>query len=380
MNGRVPEDLTPIDDNLNRFAFVIHPLQVSYIREHPSFGWTRCLPDALLERIAAWVPPIYLSHIRGGQSPTTGQSVEGHLFTLGTTPRQMMRHSASFTYKRLAIAGHRAERYGAGIIGLGAFTSVVGDAGETIARELNIAVTSGNSLTVYAAVESAKLAIARMGICELRHGKAMVIGATGSIGSACSMLLAPEVREILLVSKDKSKLVKLKSKIQSVKPKSVVSIATSPNGLLAKCDLIITATSSIGKQIMDVLECKPGAVICDVAQPADIHEQDAARRPDVLVIKSGEVSLPMEVNWGYDMGLPPSRAYACLAETILLAMEGRFVDFTIGRNITQIQVQEIARLFHKHQFKLAELRSYGNTVTDEMYDYKRKLARAALVL
>ena len=37
-----------------------------------------------------------------------------------------------------------AERMGARIMGLGAFTSVVGDAGITVAHEADIAITSGN--------------------------------------------------------------------------------------------------------------------------------------------------------------------------------------------------------------------------------------------
>ena len=42
----------------------------------------------------------------------------------------------------------KAEKLGAKIVGLGAFTAVVGDAGITVARNLNIPVTTGNSYTV----------------------------------------------------------------------------------------------------------------------------------------------------------------------------------------------------------------------------------------
>ena len=52
-----------------------------------------------------------------------------------------------------------AERKGARIMGLGAFTSVVGDAGITVAHEADIAITSGNSLTVAATLEAAKQAV-----------------------------------------------------------------------------------------------------------------------------------------------------------------------------------------------------------------------------
>jgi hypothetical protein len=40
-------------------------------------------------------------------------------------------------------------------------------------------------------------------------------------------------------------------------------------------------------------------------------------------------------------------------------MEGRFEDYTLGRNITMERVKEIYRLFKKHQFRIAELRSRG---------------------
>jgi hypothetical protein len=62
---------------VNQFAFVIHPLDVSFIHKHPAFRWTRFFPDALVERIAAWLPPRPVAKIAGGQSPLTGQRIEG---------------------------------------------------------------------------------------------------------------------------------------------------------------------------------------------------------------------------------------------------------------------------------------------------------------
>jgi len=138
--------------------------------------------------------------------------------------------------------------------------------------------------------------------------------------------------------------------------------------------LIVTTTSAFGKRVIDISKCKPGAVICDVARPPDINKAEAALRPDVLVIESGEVLIPGEINFGYDIGLPPGVAYACLAETALLAMEGRFEDYTLGRNITMEKVKEIYRLFKKHQFRIADLRTFDEVVTEEMLAKKRALA------
>ena len=57
-----------------------------------------------------------------------------------------------------------------------------------------------------------------------------------------------------------------------------------------------------------------------------------AKRPDVLVIESGEIELPTKVKGMKSIGLPPNVIYACLAETIVLALEGRFEVFTVGRD------------------------------------------------
>jgi predicted amino acid dehydrogenase len=324
--------------------------------------------------VAAYIPPLYISRITGGQSPTTGQRIEGHLISLGATPRQMLRHGERFTYRRLNQAARMAERKGARIMGLGAFTSVVGDAGITVAHEADIAITSGNSLTVAATLEAAKQAVIKMGKSNLTTGKAMVVGATGSIGSICARLLAQAIFDVVLVSIEPEKLIDLKRTIESEAPGAHVTIGTRAEDLLADCDLIVTATSAFGQRIIDITQCKPGAVICDVARPPDINPAEAALRPDVLVIESGEVLIPGNIDFGYDIGLPPKTAYACLAETALLAMEGRFEDYTLGRNITIERVKEIYHLFKKHQFQLAGLRSFGRYVTDADVARKRELA------
>jgi predicted amino acid dehydrogenase len=366
--------LQPDQAGINRFAFVIHPLNVKFIHNSPLTWWTKYLPDDLVEATAAYIPPMYLSKITGGQSPTTGQRVEGHLITLGATPRQMMKHDEHFTYRQLNKCARIAERKGARIMGLGAFTSVVGDAGVTVAHEADIAITSGNSLTVAATLEAAKQAVIKMGAKDLTRGKVMVIGATGSIASVCSRLLAQAIKDVVLVSIEPEKLIELKRTILHETPDAQVTIATKAGDMATECDLIITATSAFGQRVLDITTCKPGAVVCDVARPPDINAAEAALRPDVLVIESGEVLIPGEINFGYDIGLPPKTSYACLAETALLAMEGRFEDYTLGRNIEMERVKEIFRLFQKHQFKIAGLRSFGKYITDEDVAAKCKLA------
>lgn len=358
----------------NRFAFVLHPLTVDYLANHPRYAWTRHLPSKLVEATAAHMPGRYVGTVTGGRSPATGRSVDGLIYALGATPRQMLTRPPEFTYRRINRAVQDAAERGAKIVGLGAFTKVVGDAGVTIAQRASIPVTTGNSLTIAATLETAKLTARRMGWADLARGKAMVVGATGAIGSVCSRLLAAAVKDVVLVSIEPPRLEALRRTILEETPDATVATDVSTVPWVGQCDLIVTATSAFGQRVLDVSQCKPGAVILDVALPPDISAEEAALRPDVLVVESGEVLIPGPVNFSFNIGLPQGVAYACLAEAALLAMEERFECFTLGRDVHPDRVKEIYRLFRKHEFQIAPLRTFGQLLTDELVAEKRARA------
>jgi len=125
------------------------------------------------------------------------------------------------------------------------------------------------------------------------------------------------------------------------------------------------------------MRVKPGCVITDVARPLDLPASEVAKRPDVLVIESGEILLPGEHVKMKNIGLPKGVAYACLAETIVLALEGRFENFTVGRAIEWEKVREIYKLGLKHGMKLAAISGVNGPFSDEDIARVRELALAA---
>jgi hypothetical protein len=129
--------------------------------------------------------------------------------------------------------------------------------------------------------------------------------------------------------------------------------------------MIVTSTSGAGKKILDITKVKPGCVITDVARPLDLPPSEVAKRPDVLVIESGEIELPTPVKGMKSIGLPKNVIYACLAETIVLALEGRFEVFTIGRDTEWEKVKEIYKLGIKHGMKLAAISGVKGVYSDE---------------
>jgi predicted amino acid dehydrogenase len=125
------------------------------------------------------------------------------------------------------------------------------------------------------------------------------------------------------------------------------------------------------------MDVKPGCVITDVARPLDLSAEDVAKRPDVIVVESGEIELPGEELRMRDIGLPPGVVYACLAETVALALEGRYETFTVGRAIEWPKVKEIYQLGLRHGMRLAAISGVNGVYTDEDIARVRRLALAA---
>ena len=334
-----------------------------------------------LEKAMAYAPPFVYSRVEGIRSPT-GVEAQGWLISVGGTPREIMRHGPEFTYRRLLEAAQMAKRLGAQIMGLGAFTKVVGDAGVTVARRAPLPITTGNSYSASGALWAAHEAVLRMRLLPTPKGrerlafKAMVVGATGAIGAACARLLVRAAEQVTLVSPETAKLLALKESILHETPDARVVLSANADTHIAAMDMVVTATSGAGKKVLDIMKVKPGCVITDVARPLDLPPSEVAKRPDVLVIESGEILLPGDVQMK-NIGLPKNVAYACLAETIVLALEGRFESFTVGRAIEWSKVHEIYQLGLKHGMKLAAISGVNGVFSDADIERVRELALAA---
>jgi predicted amino acid dehydrogenase len=366
----------------SRFAFVIHPLSQSFLTKvEPLRTIEKVSPPFVMdvvEKGMAYAPPMKYGRITGVVSPT-GDEAEGWLITVGGTPKELMSHSPEFTYSRLLAAADEAKKLGAQIMGLGAFTKVVGDAGVTVAKQAPLPITTGNSYSASGALWAAHDALERLDLAERDEqgrikGKAMVVGATGAIGSVCARLLALASDDLYLVSPETAKLLALKADMEREHPRARIHVAATPNEHLPEMDMIVTATSGAGKRVLDIMAVKPGCVITDVARPLDLSAEDVAKRPDVLVIESGEIELPGDDVQMRNIGLPPGVAYACLAETIALALDGRYETFTIGRNIEWEKVKEIYQIGLKHGMKLAAIAGVNGVYSDEDITRVRELA------
>lgn len=351
------------------FAFIIHPINVKDDVSHkfPILG--RTFTERQLDFLSRYFPPVYISEITGIRSTATGEEARGWFIACPFTPTTMLQMKTEAVYRKIVKCGNMAERLGAGIIGLGAYTSVVGDGGEAIAQRLAIPVTNGNAYTIYVAIEAFREAARVMGIL-LSETSAAVVGATGSIGRVCSEILADEVKELVIVGRN---------------PDAVEIIRKRCEGRFAEikagCDvsaiygsrMIITVTSQVSA-VVEPQHLIPGSVVLDVARPRDVSVRVAQARDDVLVIEGGMVDIPGEPDFHFNFGFPPGKAYACMAETIALALEGKHEDYTVGKEIERWRVDEIGAIAKRHGFKLSGFRSFEHAVTEEHINRVKSLA------
>ncbi|MFO7742576.1 MAG: shikimate dehydrogenase [Anaerolineae bacterium] len=283
------------------------------------------------------------------RSEGTGRQVEGWLLACPLTARQMLRLPPQVVYDKVVRAGRLGQKQGARILGLGAFTSVVGDGGVTVSQRLNMPVTTGNSLTVAMAVDALQAGAGKRSL-DLETATAAIVGASGSIGLACAEMLAPLVERLVLVGRQEIFVSQARAQVEAAGA-AKVRVSTQIADI-READLVLSATSAV-EPIIEPRHLKEGAVVCDVARPADVSPAVQQERKDVLVIKGGIVDVPSHVEFGFDFGLPTGQVYACMAEVMVLALEGRYESFSLGQRVQKEKVREIARLARKHGFQLS---------------------------
>ncbi len=346
---------------MDNFAFIVHPVDPKrdVQRKYPVLG--KVLPESAINFLSPYFPPVYISHITGITSRATGNEVEGWFIACPLTPQQMVSLPPGRVYDKVISTGKLAQKLGAKILGLGGYTSVVGDGGLTISQQLEIPVTTGDTYTVATAVEGTLKATAQMGI-DPAGAVAAVVGATGAIGKVCAQLLAMQVAEIILIGRSTAALEQVQA---AVKNMGQDRARISPNMLdLRRADIVLTVTNAV-HAVIESQHLKSGAVVCDVARPRDVSRQVLAERDDVLVIEGGVVSVPGSVNFNFDFGFPPGMAYACMAETITLALAGRYTCHSLGKQITLEQVQTISDMAGTHGFSVCGFRSFERAISDE---------------
>ncbi|NPV90921.1 MAG: aminotransferase class III-fold pyridoxal phosphate-dependent enzyme [Firmicutes bacterium] len=415
----------------NRFAFLIHyPGQAELVNATPSFEqWSAEQQEGFLEWSAREPQPELVCHVPAVRS-LAGATAEGWLIGVPFGAKQMMELPRRQVVETIQEAVDMAVDLGAQIVGLGAYTSVVTQGGRDV-QGRGVAITSGNSFTIAMAVEGVFKGAEMMGI-DIPSARGAVVGATGSIGRVCAILLSERVGMVNLIGNPAHKVSSVRrlrtlademirhaaarleageseglaswlkrvtdqlgrsedteaGRLLSGLKESIVggseparpcilmedvsrflgetppvSISVDLKKSMRSADLVITASSS--PAFLVTSDClKPGAVVCDVSRPYDVSPAVREQRRDVLVFEGGLVQLPDRLAFNSNLNCREGVNLACLSETMLLALEGDFRDFSIGSRIPLETIQYLRQLGKKHGFGLAALHCDGREITE----------------
>ena len=359
------------DGDEGRFAFVVHPLD---LRNYPEFDPAlEVLSEQELAYLADRFNPLLSPFVIGRTRirSRAGRQAYGEFVVVPRTTRQLLEQPREEVLDLIRQAVELARDRGARIVGLGAYTSSVSRGGLHLA-DLGVALTTGNSYTVVAAMQALQEAARRLGI-PVASSSAAVVGAGGAIGRATALLLAPHVQSLWLVGNPASgrraleRLEQVAHEIRhSVAPAPQLAITTDAAAALQRSQLVVVATNSADAFIEPAMLAF-GAVVCDMSRPPNTSRRVQSERPDVLVIDGGVIEVPGRPDFGWNFGYERGLAYACMAETMMLALEHHYQHTSLGLDLPLETVRWMEQLAERHGFRLAELRSFDRPLGAESW-------------
>ncbi len=397
-----------------RFAFLIHALDLKSYHQFDnsllSFSETE-LAD-LTGRFNDLVEPFVAGKTK--IESAAGRTAYGEFIALSRTTDEFISMPRSQALAELKAALDLARSRGAKIVGLGAFTAVASMGGLYLKNE-GIPITTGNSYTVVAAVDAVNTATEKLGV-DRSTTTAAIVGAAGSIGRGISLLLSETVPRLILIGNPNNNSASERLQIVAAEiyryqsalleqgrplkagsmgnllarcvelPKpdapmsafeafavnegrrlGIIRFSTDINAVLARADIVISATSATAK-VINAGNLRERAIVCDISRPANVSEEVDAARPDVLVIDGGVVEVPGQSSLGWDFGFEEGLAYACMAETMMLALEQQYKHYSLGSSGVNLEsILQTRYWAAEHGFRLANFRSFNRPLSDESW-------------
>jgi acetylornithine/succinyldiaminopimelate/putrescine aminotransferase/predicted amino acid dehydrogenase len=338
---------------LARAAWLCHLIDADgLVSLEPAFaGMTEAKRESLLDSWSNQASPMVLSSV--DVQSGTGQDLRLYTIVLPFTSR-WIKDRLDRKETRLARAVVQqgvdlARSLDCQVAALGQYTSII-TANGTRVNSGDMGLCSGNSYAVGLAIEAVQKAMHERAIHPAISTLA-IVGAAGNIGRIIAEILSPLFRKTILIGNTSPGSITRIGNLAKQLDASGVTVASEIE-LAREADVVISAANST-IPVLEARHFRPGAVVCDLSVPASIHPGAVSRRDDVLFIKGGIVQLPggedLEIT-GFP--LPKGQAYACMAEGMLLGLEG-ISDTSYTGGLKADRVSRIRRMATQHSFELA---------------------------
>jgi predicted amino acid dehydrogenase len=287
----------------------------------------------------------------------TGARVRFYAIALPFTSNQMKQWLDEGNFFRVRHSIDKAIKVarfiGCDVIALGQYTSIVTKNATTLDLP-HVGLTTGNSYTIALALESIERALGERGLDPMSATLA-VVGASGNIGQTCAEILASRFGQTVLMGSSKPSALRRLADLQARLPRA--RIDADPSALRQAA--VVLAATNAPTPFLPPAAFGPGAIVCDLSVPAAVFPEVRDVRPDVLLIGGGIARLPFGENHGIPgFPLPPGQVYGCMAETLLLGLEG-VRDATFTGMLPAEHVHRLAAMAKRHGFTLAEYKTHA---------------------
>lgn len=336
---------------MKEFAFLIHPRDI-YDVSRP-MPLAKFLPKKLVAKIIKSLPK-KLDVYPWVNFDVYGKA-KGWIIVVFLTGEQMVTLPRNYVQERILEATLFAQnKLGVSLVGLGAYTAPISDAGRWLVRQKNVkvSITHGDSFSVAVAYEGIQKIASKLGI-NLKEKEIAVVGAYGLIGKPLSKMLLPLCRSLVLIGRRENKLAGLKDELGSAGAKISANIED-----INTADIVVTATSYPGS-LIKAEYLKKKAIIYDIAQPINVVPRVCLERPDIIRVDGCYSKIP-GIDLKIDMGPPKGTTFSCLAETIMQCLENDH-----NNHIGEIELEHIQKTMFwqkKYGFEHAELTNFGQPI------------------
>jgi len=348
------------DKEIKKFAFLIHPRDISDVTRRWEIA--RFIPAQLIEmmfkRLSGRFSFTICSHFKVTKF---NKEIEGYILGVTLTAQQMMNLPfKNVRQKILDTILFAQNKLGTEIIGLGSLITSVTEGGKWLIDQpqINLVVTHGDTYGVAVAEEGIEKIL---NLCNFNpmKTKIAIVGAFGLIGREISKFLAKKGFSLILIEKTEEKVNLIKEKLREINLENKIFLASTNLKDIFPADLVITTTSH-PSALLKSEHLKTGAIIYDIAQPMNVSPELIKERPDIIKIDGAYVDIN-GIDLRFNMGPPKGTTFACLVETMMMALEGD-KNHHVGE-IDSSFVEKTKKWAKKYGFCHAPFTSFGKIVS-----------------
>lgn len=324
---------------MSKFAYFAYPKSLAQIRE--IWPQTRFIPFFLIKYYLKKVP-LKICNL-GLLKTFKGKSVEGFLIILPVLKNDLLKFTEEEIFEKIIDASRLAEENKALIMGLDGLLALAADRKPFIYKHLKrTALTSGSCLMAWNIFEGLFQTLKAKNI-DLKNASVTIIDAGSAVGWLLTRKFAEMDCKVKLVNCVKESF----QKIDSFGNKRI-EIDLDCSTAVNNADIIINCSRKPDVKL-GFLNIKENAIVIDISLFDHFKKVNSSdNKFDLIGMQF--LKLPNKFLIPY-FGIADNLVSASVAESMLLAIEEKFINYSLGESLNLAKIEEIGNFAKENGFK-----------------------------